>query len=64
LKAGDVITQVDGAQVDDPAELRRRLRDTDSAEVTLGIVRDKKQMSVKATLEKPEKQVRKPRWSA
>jgi hypothetical protein len=40
------------------------LRDTDSAEVTLGIVRDKKQMSVKATLEKPEKQVRKPRWSA
>lgn len=64
LKAGDVITQVDGTQVDDTAELRRRLRDTDAPEITLGIVRDKKPLSLKATLEKPERQVRKPRWSA
>ena len=56
LKAGDVITSVDGAAVDDPAELRRRLwKDEDATETTLGVVRDKKSMSVKVELGEREK---------
>lgn len=56
LKAGDVITAVDGASVDDPAELRQRLwKDEDATETTLGVVRDKKSMSVKVTFEEPKK---------
>jgi S1-C subfamily serine protease len=53
IKAGDVITSVDGKTVDDAGELRRQLRaepDKDT-EVTLGIVRDKKAMSMKVPLQ-------------
>lgn len=56
LKAGDVITAVDGASVDDPAELRRRLwRDEDAKETTLGVVRDRKTLSLKVGFDEPEK---------
>jgi C-terminal processing protease CtpA/Prc len=56
IKAGDVITTVDGKTVDDAGELRRLLRPEDEkdTEVTLGVVRDKKAMSMKVTLEAPK----------
>ncbi len=55
LRAGDVITAVDGAPVSDPARLRRRLwRDQDARETTLDIVRDKKAMSVTVTFDEPK----------
>jgi serine protease Do len=62
VKVGDVITSVDGAAVDDAAELRRRINQRESEEVTLGIVRDKKAQTLKATIEKPEMQTPRQRW--
>jgi serine protease Do len=56
LKAGDVITTVDGATIDDAGELRRRLPVGDTAaEVNLGVVRDRKSVSMKVPLEGPAK---------
>ena len=52
LKAGDVITSVNGTEVSSPSDLRRRLsRLTDSEEFTLGIVRDRKPLTLKGKLE-------------
>jgi serine protease Do len=51
LKAGDVITSVGGTTVGSTGELVRLLRDAGDAEVTLGIVRDKRELTVKATPE-------------
>ena len=52
LKAGDVITKVNGAAVKDTAALMDALGDVkDDGTVTLDIVRDKKASTVKATLE-------------
>lgn len=50
LKAGDVITSIDGDRVRDSNDLVDELRDKEG-EITLGIVRDKKDSTVKATLE-------------
>ncbi len=50
LKAGDVITSIDGDQVRDTEDVIDELRDKDG-EITVGIVRDKKESSVKATIE-------------
>jgi serine protease Do len=50
LRAGDVITSVDGDAVRDVSDLVDELRDK-SGEVTLGIVRDKKDSTVKAAIE-------------
>lgn len=50
LKAGDVIVSVDGDRIRDTDDLVNELRDKDG-EVTLGIVRDKKESNVKATIE-------------
>jgi serine protease Do len=50
LKAGDVITSIDGGRIRDSDDLVDELRDK-SGEVTLGIVRDRKESSVKATIE-------------
>lgn len=50
LKAGDVITSVDGDRVRDTDDLVDELRDR-NGEITLGIVRDKQETSVKATIE-------------
>jgi serine protease Do len=68
LKAGDVITSVNGQQVRSRDDLVRALRDGDrgagapgdrnSDEVTLGIVRDKKESTVKATIEAPRRTLR------
>lgn len=52
VKAGDVITAVNGAAVTSSADLRRRLsRLGDDEEFTLGILRDKKAMTLKGKLE-------------
>ena len=52
LKAGDVITAIDGTAVDSPDDLSRRTQRLDGgSEFTLEIVRDKKPMSLKGKLE-------------
>jgi serine protease Do len=52
LKAGDVITAIDGTAVDSVDDLSRRTQRLDSgAEFTLEIVRDKKPMTLKGKLE-------------
>jgi serine protease Do len=53
IKAGDVITSVDGKPVDDAGELRRHLRadEDESMEVTLGVTRDRKPLSLRVPLE-------------
>jgi serine protease Do len=51
LKAGDVITAVDGKSVTTTAELTSALGDPNTArEVTLTVVRDKKELALKAKL--------------
>jgi len=50
LKAGDVIGTVNGKAVTTPNELIKELADKDG-EVTIGVTRDKKPLSLKATLE-------------
>jgi S1-C subfamily serine protease len=52
LKAGDVITNVDGATIQTPSDLRRRLQRLEAGdEFTLGVVRDKKSLTLKGKLE-------------
>lgn len=52
LRAGDVITSVNGVSVRSRGDLMRQLVDgSDSREVTIGIVRDKKESTLKATIE-------------
>jgi serine protease Do len=52
LKAGDVITSIDGNPVRSRQDLLRALRDASSGgEVTIGIVRDKKESTLKAQIE-------------
>jgi serine protease Do len=63
LKAGDVITSVNGTTVNDPAAVRRAIQDiADGAEFTLGIVRDKKPQTLTGRLEPTERRTR--RWTA
>jgi S1-C subfamily serine protease len=50
LRAGDVITSINGDTVRSTDELIDELRDA-SGEVTIGIVRDKKASTLKATIE-------------
>lgn len=52
IKAGDVITSVNGSTIDDAEELRRRLQSLrDGDEVTVGIMRDKKAQTLKGKVE-------------
>ena len=54
IKAGDVITSVNGSAVDDPAELRRRLLAIDAGEeFTIEVMRDRKPQTLKGKLEQP-----------
>jgi serine protease Do len=58
VKAGDVITAVNGKPVKDASDLRRQIADAtdgDTKEVTLSVTRDKKPITLKATIEDPEK---------
>lgn len=57
VKAGDVITSVNGKAVKDAGELRREIADAtegDAKEVTLSVTRDKKPLTLKATIEAPQ----------
>jgi serine protease Do len=59
LKAGDVITSIDGDPVRSRQDLLRGLRHaSDGDELTLGIVRDKKDSTVKAKIESPRRMPR------
>ena len=52
LKAGDVITAINGNHVDDPSDLTRGLRETDEgASLTIDIMRDRKPQTLKGKLE-------------
>ena len=52
VKAGDVITTLDGTSVRSPADLRQRtMRLDDGAEVTLGVMRDKKALTLKGKVD-------------
>lgn len=56
LTAGDVITSINGESVQSRDDLLRVLRNVNApAEVTIGIVREKKESSVKARLEGPQR---------
>ena len=51
LKAGDVITSVNGGRVRDADSLSREIGDATGTELSIGIVRDKKETTLKATIE-------------
>jgi serine protease Do len=53
LKAGDVITSINGSAVTNREDLLRGLRNATSDDVQIGIVRDKKESSVTAKIEQP-----------
>ncbi|HEY7172209.1 MAG TPA: PDZ domain-containing protein [Vicinamibacterales bacterium] len=56
LKAGDVIVSVDGRKVATRTDLVSVLREAkDRQEVSIGIMRERRASSVKATLERPER---------
>ena len=58
LKAGDVITSVDGQPTRSREDLVRALRDAKDDELTITIVRDRKESSVKAKLDQPRRTLR------
>ena len=61
VKAGDVIVSVNGSTIEDPSDLRERMRSLDAGqEFTLGVVRDKKTMTLKGKTE----ETRSRRWTA
>jgi serine protease Do len=55
LKAGDVITSVNGQATRSREDLTRSLRDAEKAELTIAVVRDKKESTVKATIDPPRR---------
>jgi serine protease Do len=61
LKAGDIITSIDGDRVRGTEDLIDELREKDG-EVTVGILRERKESSVKATLDDlaPRRSIRRP----
>jgi len=58
LKAGDVITSVNGRSIRSREDLTRSLRDAENAELTIAFVRDKKESTVKATMDPPRRTLR------
>ena len=57
LKAGDVITEIDGRAVSEPAQVTDAVRTAQpGASVDLQVVRDKKPLTLKATLPQPDRQ--------
>lgn len=56
LKAGDVITSVNGTAVENPNDLRRALRDAgEGKEFTIDVMRDRKPLSLKGKIEPRER---------
>ncbi|MDQ2922176.1 MAG: PDZ domain-containing protein [Acidobacteriota bacterium] len=60
LKAGDVITTVDGEMIEGPGDLSRAINKNKDGDVTVVIIRDKKQRTIKVTPEKAQGQVIRP----
>jgi membrane-associated protease RseP (regulator of RpoE activity) len=60
LKAGDIITEVDGERVKSTADLARLVSRKDDGEVTLAVTRDRNRRSVKVV---PEKSPAPQTWS-
>jgi serine protease Do len=58
LKAGDVITSVNGSPIHSREDLVQALRQVDGDEVSIGIVRDKKESTMKAKIEAPRRTIR------
>ena len=52
IKAGDVIVSVNGRAVKDADDLINKIEDVDG-EATIVVIRDKKEMTLRATIEKP-----------
>ncbi|HYY97079.1 MAG TPA: PDZ domain-containing protein, partial [Pyrinomonadaceae bacterium] len=52
LRAGDIVTEAEGKQVDDASDLARAVGAKDEGEVTLTVVREKKQRTVRVTPER------------
>jgi serine protease Do len=56
LKAGDVITSVNGSAVSDPSEVRRRVQSLNEGdEFTLSVMRDRKALTLKGKVERTER---------
>lgn len=51
LKAGDVITSINDARVEDAGDAVREIRRAEGPEISVGIVRDKQAQTLKATVE-------------
>jgi membrane-associated protease RseP (regulator of RpoE activity) len=58
LKAGDIITEADGTKVEDAGDLSGILNRKEEGEVTLTVVRDKKQRTLRVTPERRQPQGR------
>jgi len=54
IKAGDVITKVNGKHVEDMSDLREGLRDGAGKSFPVILIRNKKEMTVTVKIEKPE----------
>jgi membrane-associated protease RseP (regulator of RpoE activity) len=56
LKAGDVITSFNGGTVSEPQDLRRRLQNLDDGdEFTIGVIRDRKTVTLKGKAERTDR---------
>jgi len=55
IKAGDVITSVNGSPVNDARDVARAINESTTPEVTVGIVRDRKETTVKTAIERPQR---------
>ena len=60
IKAGDVITSVDGEAIEGPGDLSRAINKNKEGDVSVVLVRDKKQRTIKLTPEKPANTVVRP----
>lgn len=60
LTAGDVIVSVDGDRVRDVGDLQTELRDAANGEVSIGVIRDRKETTLKATIDSERRSVRRP----
>ena len=58
IKAGDVITSVGGKAVESAGDIRRSVGQAEGDEVTVGIVRDRKEQSVTVKVEREERRQR------
>jgi membrane-associated protease RseP (regulator of RpoE activity) len=62
LRAGDVITGIDGETIDKPSSLRRALRERHGEQIEITILREQRERSLKATLPEEEDSGRHEAW--